>query len=102
MRNTASCAPTRQGGVLAILHAVFDERDSVLVRELYHLACESVAGICPKAVDLPEETEIGALAHLAYPTPVTGVSARTTCRSAQTEDSSAAAAWCGSSRPGNR
>lgn len=37
------------------------------MRELYHLACESVAGICPKAADLPEETEIGALAHLDFP-----------------------------------
>ena len=41
MRNAASCAPTRQkrAAVLAILHAVFDERDPALVRELYHLAC---------------------------------------------------------------
>lgn len=37
MRNAASCAPTRQkrDAVLAILHAVFDERDPELVRELY-------------------------------------------------------------------
>lgn len=69
MRNAASCAPTRQkrAAVLAILHAVFDERDPTLVRELYHLACEEVSGICPKAAYLLEEAEADALAYLDFP-----------------------------------
>ena len=69
MRNAASCAPTRQkrGAVLAILHAVFDERDPELVRELYHLACGEIADICPRAADLLEDAEADALAYLDFP-----------------------------------
>ena len=69
MRNAASCAPTRQkrAAVLAILRAVFDERDPALVRELYHLACEKIAGICPRAAGLLEEAEADALAYLDFP-----------------------------------
>lgn len=69
MRNAASCAPTRQkrAAVLAILHAVFDERDPALVRELYHLACGEIAGMCPKAADLLEDAEADALAYLDFP-----------------------------------
>ena len=69
MRNAASCAPARQkrAAVLAILHAVFDERDPDLVRELYHLACEEIAGFCPKAAALLEEAEADALAYLDFP-----------------------------------
>lgn len=69
MRNAASCASNRQkrAAVLAILHAVFDERDPALVRELYHLACEQIAGFCPKAADLLEEAEADALAYLDFP-----------------------------------
>lgn len=69
MRNAASCAPTRRkrGAVLAILHAVFAERDPALVRELYHLACEEVGAICPKAADLLEGAEADALAYLDFP-----------------------------------
>ena len=69
MRNTASLAPTRQkrAAVLAILHAVFGERDPNLVRELYHLACDEVAGICPKAAELLVEAETDALAYLDFP-----------------------------------
>ena len=69
MRNAASCAPTRQkrAAVLAIPHAVFDERDPALVRELYHLACDEIAGFCPKASALLEETEADALAYLDFP-----------------------------------
>ena len=69
MRNAASCAPTRQkrAAVLAILHAIFDERDPALVRELYHLACEEIAGICPKAAELLEDAETDALAYLDFP-----------------------------------
>ena len=65
MRNAASCAPTRQKrvAVLAILHAVFDERDPALVRELYHLACEEMADICPRAAGLLEDAEADALAE---------------------------------------
>lgn len=68
-RNAASLAPTRQkrAAVLAILHAVFSERDPGLVRELYHLACGEIAGICPKAADLLEEAEADALAYLDFP-----------------------------------
>ena len=69
MRNAASSAPTRQKrtAVLAILHAVFDERDPDLVRELYHLACEEVSSFCPKAAELLEEAEADALAYLDFP-----------------------------------
>lgn len=69
MRNAASCAPTRQkrAAVLAILHAVFDERDPALVRQLYHLACDEIAGFCPKASALLEEAEADALAYLDFP-----------------------------------
>lgn len=69
MRNAASCVPTRQkkAAVYAILHAVFDESDPVLVRALYHLACETIAGFCPKAAMLLEEAEADALAYLDFP-----------------------------------
>lgn len=69
MRNAASSAPTRQkrAAVLAVLHAVFDERDPNLVRELYHLACEEISGFCPKAAELLEEAEADALAYLDFP-----------------------------------
>lgn len=69
MRNAASCAPTRQkrAAVLAILHAVFDERDPALVRELHHLACEEMADICPRAAGLLEDAEADALAYLDFP-----------------------------------
>ena len=69
MRNAASLAPTRQkrAAVLAILHAVFDERDPNLVRELYHLACDEIARICAKAADLLVEAEVDALVYLGFP-----------------------------------
>ena len=69
MRNAASSAPTRQkrAAVLAILHAVFAERDPDLVRELYHLACEEISGICAKAAELLEGAEADALAYLDFP-----------------------------------
>lgn len=69
MRSAASCAPTRQkrAAVPAILHAVFGERDPALVRELYHLACGEIAGMCPKAADLLEDAEADALAYLDFP-----------------------------------
>lgn len=69
MRNAASLAPTRQkrAATLAILHAVFAERDPDLVRELYHLACEEISSFCPKAAELLEEAEADALAYLDFP-----------------------------------
>ena len=69
MRNAAGAAATRQkkGAVLSVLHAVFAERDPGLVRELYHLACEVVGGICPKAATLLEDAEADALAYLDFP-----------------------------------
>lgn len=69
MRNAASCAPTRQkrAAVLAILHAVFSERDPDLVRELYHLASDEIASFCGKAAELLEEAEADALAYLDFP-----------------------------------
>lgn len=69
MRNAASLTPTRQkrAAALAILHAVFGERDPDLVRELYHLACDEIARICAKAADLLVEVEVGALVHLDFP-----------------------------------
>lgn len=53
--------------MLAMLHAVFDERDPALVRELYHLACEKIADVCPKSAELLEEAEADALAYLDFP-----------------------------------
>lgn len=53
--------------MLAILHAVFAERDPSLVRELYHLACEELSGFCPKAAEFMEEAEADALAYLDFP-----------------------------------
>lgn len=105
MRNAASLAPTRQkrAAALAILHAVFAERDPSLVRELYHLACREICSFCPKAAELLEEAEADALAYLAtFPMPTIAVCEPTTCRSAPTASSSDAAAWCRCSRPGNR
>ena len=69
MRNAAGNAPTRQkrGAVLGILKAVFAERDPELVRELYQLATERIAGFCPKAAELLEEAEADALAYLDFP-----------------------------------
>lgn len=69
MRNAASLASTRQKGptLLAILHAVFAERDPDLVRELYHLACQDISGFCPKAAGLLEDAEADALAYLDFP-----------------------------------
>ena len=69
MRNAASLAPTRQkrAAALAILHAVFAERDPGLVRELYHLACREIHSFCPKAAELLEEAEADALAYLDFP-----------------------------------
>lgn len=68
-RNAAACCPTRRkrAAVLSILGAVFSEDDPALVRELYGLACEEVAGICPKAAELLEDAEPDALAYLDFP-----------------------------------
>lgn len=49
----------------AILHAVFDERDPALVCELYHLACERIAGACPRSAELLEDAEADALGAAA-------------------------------------
>ena len=69
MRNAAKCAPSRQkrGAILAVLKSVFAESDPALVRELYHLACESISRFCPKAAELLEEAECDALAYLDFP-----------------------------------
>lgn len=71
MRNVASCAPTSQkrAAIYSILHAVFDERDPTLVRELYHLACEEISRFCPKAAEFLEDAELDALAYLDFPYP---------------------------------
>ena len=71
MRNAASCASTSQkrAAIYSILHAVFDERDPALIRELYHLACEEISEFCPKAEDLLENAESDALAYLDFPYP---------------------------------
>lgn len=68
-RNAASCAPTRQkrAAAPAVPHAVFDERDPGLVRELYRPACGEISGFCPKAASLLEEAEADALACLDFP-----------------------------------
>ena len=68
-RNAASCAPTRRkrAAICSIMRAVFAESDPALVRELYRLACDEVAGICPKAAELLEDAEPDALAYLDFP-----------------------------------
>lgn len=54
---TTSCAPIRQkkGAVFGIMKAVFAERDSYLVRELYRTTIDKIGGFCSKAVELLEE-----------------------------------------------
>lgn len=51
---------------LAILHAVFDERDPSLVRGLCHLAYQEIGHFYPKATGLLEEAEADALAYLDF------------------------------------
>lgn len=104
MRNAAGCATARRkrAAVLSILKAVFSERDPGLLRELYQLAVGEVERICPKAAQLLEEAEPDALTYPASPTSTTSGCAPATCRSAPTESSSAAAAWCRCSRAGSR
>ena len=60
-------ARQKRAAVLAIMHAVFDERDPALVRELYHLACGEVARICPRAAELLEDAGADVLAYLDLP-----------------------------------
>lgn len=86
MRNATSCAPTRQkqAAVLAILHAVFAGRDPELVHELYRIACEKIAEICPKTADLLEDAEADAPAYPDFPHAHIGTCAPTTCKSAPT------------------
>ena len=68
-RNASSCAKNnrQKAAICAIMHAVFAEKDPALVRELYHLACEKIAGFNPKAAELLEEAEADALAYLDFP-----------------------------------
>ena len=96
MRNAASLAPTRQkrAAALAILHAVFAERDPGLVRELYHLACREIRS-SRRQRPTPWHTS-------TFPMLTIAVCEPTTFRSAPTASSSDAAAWCRCSRPGNR
>lgn len=69
MRNAERCASNRQKkcAIIAILKSVFGEADPELVRELYHLACDRIAGFCPKAAELLEDAECDALAYLDFP-----------------------------------
>lgn len=69
MGDAAPLAPTRQkrAAALAILHAVFAERDPSPVREPCHLACRGICSLCPKAAELLKEAEADALAHLGFP-----------------------------------
>ena len=68
-RNAMSCAKNRRhkAAIGAILHAVFAEKDPALVRELYHLACDEIAGFNAKAAELLEDAEADALAYLDFP-----------------------------------
>ena len=68
-RNAMSCAKNQRhkAAIGAILHAVFAEKDPALVRELYHLACEEIAGFNANAAGLLEEAEADALAYLDFP-----------------------------------
>lgn len=69
IRNAAGCANTKQkrGAILAILKTVFQEKDPALVRELYHLAIDSIEHISPKAAKLLEDAEVSALTYLDFP-----------------------------------
>ena len=69
MRNADGNAPTRQkkGAVLGILEAVFAERGPELVRGPCQLATAQIEGFCPKAAEVPEETEADAPAYLDFP-----------------------------------
>lgn len=69
MRTAASLASTRQkrAAVLAILYAVFAERDPDFVCEFYHLACRELGRFCPKAAGLLEGAEADALTFLDFP-----------------------------------
>ena len=68
-RNASSCAKNsrQKAAICAIMHAAFAGKDPALVRELYHLACEKIAGFNPKAAGLLEEAEADALAYLDFP-----------------------------------
>lgn len=68
-RNAIACARSqrRKGAIASIPHAVFAEKGPALVRELYHLACERIAGFNAKAAELLEEAEADALAYLDSP-----------------------------------
>lgn len=59
MRNALLLAPTRRkrATISSALSAVFGKRDPQLVRELYHLTCDAVGRICPKAAKLLEDAE---------------------------------------------
>lgn len=70
MRNTASCTPSSPSATRK------------LARELYHLACEEMAGSCLEAVDLIEDTEADALAYLDFSMHAIGACAPIACRSA--------------------
>lgn len=68
-RNATPCAKSQRhkAAIGSILHAIFAEKDPALVRELYHLACEKIAGFNAKAAELLEEAEADALAYLDFP-----------------------------------
>lgn len=69
MRSAAGNAPTRQkkGAAPGIPKAVFAERDPEPAREPRQLATAQIEGFCPKAAEVPEESEADAPAYLDFP-----------------------------------
>ena len=61
------CSGNRDHADHFLVNINISEDDPALVHEFYGLACEEVAGICPKAAELLEEAEPDALAYLDFP-----------------------------------
>lgn len=50
-----------------IISQVFRGRDAATVTAMYHVACDMLAGCCPRAAAVLEEVEPDALAYLDFP-----------------------------------
>lgn len=83
----------------AVLRAVFDERDSELVREPYPSCPRGDSRNSPSTADLLEDAEADARPSRPSPMPTIGACAPTTCRSVPTKSWSARATRCRRSRP---
>lgn len=65
VREAGSWAARRR--VARILSPVFRARDARAAVAMYHVACDMLRGVCPKAADVLEEAEPDALAYLDFP-----------------------------------